>query len=68
MPFTAYCDTPLSAVPVNAKGLHVFSPFFGEYLPDGFADQPLLAKLNANENPYGPSPKATAALTAAMAG
>ncbi len=68
MPFTAYCDTPLAAMPVTAKGLQVMSPFFGEYIPAGLPEKPLLAKLNANENPYGPSPKATAALSAAMAG
>src|SRR5690606_39615334 len=40
-----------------------YSPFFKEYIP---AEIPkpteLLAKLNANENPYGPSPKAIKAL------
>ena len=44
---------------INAKGQTLYSPFFKEYNAEGFADTvELLAKLNANENPYGPSPKA----------
>ncbi|MDO6519758.1 pyridoxal phosphate-dependent aminotransferase [Zobellia uliginosa] len=44
---------------INAEGQTLYSPFFKEYNAEVFPDTAkLLAKLNANENPYGPSPKA----------
>ena len=44
----------------------VHSPFFKEYLPEKVYERPVLkAKLNANENPYGPAPQALEALKAA---
>ena len=50
-------------VRLNKKGQLQHSPFFHEYLPETAINPPALrAKLNANENPYGPSPKAIEAL------
>lgn len=47
----------------DKQGNVLYSPFFKEYVPDSFPlVKALKAKLNANENPYGPSPKAIAAL------
>lgn len=48
---------------VDAQGNLPYTPFFKEYLPYE-VDKPveLLAKLNANENPYGPSPMAVEAI------
>ncbi|MBD1259187.1 histidinol-phosphate aminotransferase family protein [Maribacter polysiphoniae] len=44
---------------LNTKNQSLYSPFFKEHNADIFPDTvKLLAKLNANENPYGPSPKA----------
>jgi histidinol-phosphate aminotransferase len=48
---------------MDASGNALYSPFFKEYIDKPFADpKALLAKLNANENPHGPSPKAVKAL------
>jgi len=48
---------------LDAQGNLPYTPFFKEYLPYE-VDKPveLLAKLNANENPYGPSPMAVEAI------
>ena len=56
----AYADTPIQ---LDTEGNLPYTPFFKEYLPYE-ADNPveLLAKLNANENPYGPSPMAVEAI------
>jgi len=52
-----------SATPTDASGNLIHSPFFKEYLPETFYNPPVLkAKLNANENPYGPAPEAIEAL------
>ncbi|MEM0941379.1 MAG: histidinol-phosphate transaminase [Bacteroidota bacterium] len=51
------------SVPLDRSGNALYSPFFKEYLHEPFAEpKGILAKLNANENPYGPSPKAVQAL------
>ncbi|MEM6360569.1 MAG: histidinol-phosphate transaminase [Bacteroidota bacterium] len=51
------------SVPLDRSGNALYSPFFKEYLDDPFTEpKGILAKLNANENPYGPSPKAVQAL------
>ena len=47
-----------------------WSPFVKELVPYVPGEQPKLAnlvKLNTNENPYGPSPKAIAAMQAELA-
>ncbi len=56
----AFADRP---VVLDAEGNLPYTPFFKEYLPYE-VDNPveLLAKLNANENPYGPSPMAVEAI------
>ncbi len=48
---------------LDRQGNLPYTPFFKEYLPYA-VDRPveLLAKLNANENPYGPSPMAVEAI------
>lgn len=48
---------------VNLNGEIIHTPLFKEHMPP--AEAKLLAKLNANENPYGPSPKAIEALKSA---
>ncbi len=52
-----------SSVRLDRRGRIIHSPFVREYLPEKVYERPQLkAKLNANENPYGPSPKAMEAL------
>lgn len=64
--FSKNSDLPLQ---LDQNGDAIYSPFFKEYLPDNFRDYPVLAaKLNANENPYGPSPMALEALKQSAAG
>jgi len=59
MPHFSFGETPRAALKFDAQGRTLYSPFFKEYNADVFPDATkLLAKLNANENPYGPSPKA----------
>ena len=56
----AYADTPIQ---LDAEGNLPYTPFFKEYLPyEADKSVELLAKLNANENPYGPSPMAVEAI------
>lgn len=48
---------------LDRAGRIIHSPFFKEYLPAFVYERPVLkAKLNANENPYGPAPEAINAL------
>lgn len=58
--YGAFADKP---VVIDGQGNLPYTPFFKEYLPYE-VDNPveLLAKLNANENPYGPSPMAVEAI------
>ncbi|MEM9324860.1 MAG: histidinol-phosphate transaminase [Bacteroidota bacterium] len=43
----------------DRDGNALYSPFFKEYIDEDWKKPAkILAKLNANENPYGPSPKA----------
>ncbi|OQD44357.1 histidinol phosphate aminotransferase [Croceivirga radicis] len=59
-------DIPLT---LDQEGNILYSPFFKEYLIDTHTEfKPLKAKLNANENPYGPSPMAVQAMTDAVGG
>ena len=56
-------EMPKARLTIDAKGDAIYSPLFKEYLIKDFPKpDALLAKLNANENPYGPSPKAVEAL------
>ncbi len=67
IPVSGLCETPRASVRLSPAGEAIYSPFFREYLPETFASGTLAAKLNANENPYGPSPLAREALQAASA-
>lgn len=43
---------------IDASGKAWYSPFFKEYVDVPMLEDAITAKLNANENPYGPSPMA----------
>ncbi|MGS0524682.1 hypothetical protein ACU8V7_05210 [Zobellia nedashkovskayae] len=62
-PYLSYGAFGNEPVTIDAQGNLPYTPFFKEYLPYE-VDKPveLLAKLNANENPYGPSPMAVDAM------
>jgi len=63
MPHLSFGETPKAPLVFDAEGKAVYTPFFKEFLPDNYREMPdLAAKLNANENPYGPSPEAITAL------
>lgn len=69
LPYAGIAETPRVRMIPDSNGNLSYSPFFKEYLPETmFPDTPLLAKLNANENPYGPSKMAVEAVaqTASM--
>lgn len=56
----AFSSRPIT---IDAEGNIPYTPFFKEYLPYNVTNSvDLAAKLNANENPYGPSPMAVEAL------
>ena len=62
-PYLGFSNTPSVPLTLDIAGNAVYSPFFKEFLPETAEDfPPLEAKLNANENPYGPSPMALEAL------
>lgn len=62
-PHLGISEVPKTYIPLDAEGNALYSPFFKEFIPKEFPEESkLLAKLNANENPYGPSPKAVEAL------
>lgn len=67
IPVSGLCETPRAPLQINPAGEALYSPFFREYLPKAPRPTALAAKLNANENPYGPSAKAREALGAAAA-
>jgi len=59
-------ELPRAGLQTNQSGDFIYSPFFREYNPQVALERPkLIAKLNANENPHGPSPKTVEALKAA---
>ncbi len=62
-PYLTYGAFPSQPIALDANGNIPYTPFFKEYLPQA-PMQPLAlaAKLNANENPYGPSPMAVSAM------
>lgn len=66
LPHIGFAEMSKAPIPLTKDGNALYSPFFKEFLPTEFpAPEELLAKLNANENPYGPSPKAIEALQGA---
>jgi histidinol-phosphate aminotransferase len=68
-PYLGFSKTTSLPLQLDAEGNAVYSPFFKEYLPTNFREFPVFeAKLNANENPYGPSPMALEALKSSASG
>ncbi len=62
-PHLSFSESWRAPVKISGQGTVPYSPFFEEYIDTAFpeASKALSAKLNANENPYGPSPKAVKA-------
>lgn len=59
MPHLTFASSAQFEVTLDQDHNAIYSPFFKEFLPDNPWELPALkAKLNANENPYGPSPMA----------
>lgn len=68
-PYFSFAETSTTPIQLDINGDAIYSPFFKEYLPENTrAFSVLEAKLNANENPYGPSPMALEALKNSAAG
>ncbi len=62
-PYLTYGAFPSQPLALDAKGNISYTPFFKEFLPHAsLRPVELAAKLNANENPYGPSPLAVDAM------
>ncbi|MTI38465.1 pyridoxal phosphate-dependent aminotransferase [Fulvivirga lutimaris] len=59
-PHLSFGETPRVFPNTDKYGDFLYSPFFKEHVANKPFAEPkaLLAKLNANENPHGPSPKA----------
>ncbi|MEZ4809711.1 MAG: histidinol-phosphate transaminase [Allomuricauda sp.] len=69
LPYFSFGETPKAPLQLDSNGNVFYSPFFKEYLPSNLTDfPPLAARLNANENPYGPSPMALEAFKNAAQG
>ncbi|MEM7109591.1 MAG: histidinol-phosphate transaminase [Bacteroidota bacterium] len=61
-PHLSFSEQWRRPVILDQAGNALYSPFFKEYLYRPFEEpKSIRAKLNANENPYGPSPKAVSA-------
>ncbi|MEM8567025.1 MAG: histidinol-phosphate transaminase [Bacteroidota bacterium] len=61
-PHLSFSEQWRQPVTLDRAGNVLYSPFFKEFLHRPFEEpKSILAKLNANENPYGPSPKAVSA-------
>ncbi len=62
MPHLGFGQMPRTSIPIDLEGNALYSPFLKEYIYTSFPDPNVLAaKLNANENPYGPSANAVEA-------
>lgn len=58
-PHLSFGETPRVLPATDKHGNFLYSPFFKEHIHAPFSEpKALLAKLNANENPHGPSPMA----------
>ena len=64
-PSLGFANSPEATLLPDANGVINHTPLFREHTTT--LEAKLLAKLNANENPYGPSPKALEALKDAAA-
>lgn len=62
-PHLSFSESWKHPVRLDKSGNALYSPFFKEYIDESLLVTPedIIAKLNANENPYGPSPKAVQA-------
>ncbi|MEO1053245.1 MAG: histidinol-phosphate transaminase [Bacteroidota bacterium] len=62
-PHLSISESWRAPVTLEPEGSVIYSPFFKEYIDTEFPEigKTLAAKLNANENPYGPSPMAVKA-------
>ncbi|MFT4736957.1 MAG: histidinol-phosphate aminotransferase [Cyclobacteriaceae bacterium] len=62
-PHLSFSESWRAPVALSSDGNALYSPFFEEYISTAFpeVEKTLLAKLNANENPHGPSPMAVKA-------
>ena len=68
-PYLGFSKNPSLPLQLDNEGNAIYSPFFKEFLPDNLREFPVLeAKLNANENPYGPSPLGLKALKNSASG
>ncbi|MDT0606458.1 pyridoxal phosphate-dependent aminotransferase [Croceitalea rosinachiae] len=68
-PYFSFAETSVVPLRLDINGDAIYSPFFKEYLQENVREFPVLeAKLNANENPYGPSPMALDALKSSAGG
>ena len=68
-PYLGFSKNPSLPLQLDADGNAIYSPFFKEYLLEDAREFPVFeAKLNANENPYGPSPMGLEALKNSAAG
>ena len=68
-PYLGFSKNNQLPLTLDTNGDAIYSPLFKEYLPEELRDFPVLeAKLNANENPYGPSPMALEAFKNAASG
>ncbi len=62
VPYLGFSKNNGLPLQLDANGNAIYSPFFKEYFPEVLREFPVWdAKLNANENPYGPSPMAVKA-------
>ncbi len=62
-PHIGISESSVRSIKIDADGNFAYSPFYKEYIPNNWIDTDVLAaKLNANENPHGPSPLALEAL------
>ncbi|PTB96204.1 histidinol phosphate aminotransferase [Marivirga lumbricoides] len=66
LPQFTFGEMPKANLKIDRNGDFLYSPFFKEYIHKPLLKKEVLrAKLNANENPYGPSSKALEAFKGA---
>ena len=68
-PYLGFSKNPSLPLQLDVEGNAIYSPLFKEFIPENVREFPAFeAKLNANENPYGPSPMGLEALIKAAGG